>query len=159
MKFDLGLFGFELTDTDPVVPVLFSSLSVADQQEAISAGPTMAKTKPISHRRSFSVAVALPKDGESKEKAIERTLGEVAKRSTQAQTRSQETRTFGGAPALVAELAHKQGQTSLRSLVFIGFVGQWIVTALHTGLDVKKNEKAMRAQLDAFIASLKGPAA
>jgi hypothetical protein len=158
MKFDLGLFSFDLTDVDPVVPVLFSALSVADQQESIAAGPTMAKTKPVAHRRSFSVAVALPKEGEDKAKAIERTLGEVTKRSQQPQLRSQEDRTHGGSPAKLAEIAHKQGQTPLRSLVLITFVDQWIVTALHTGLDNKKNEKAMRDQMDAFAKSLKKPA-
>lgn len=157
MKFDLGLFSFELTDTDAVVPVLFSALSVADQQEQISAGPTMAKTKPVAHRRSFSVAVALPKEGEAKDKALERTLGEVVKRSTQATIRSQEDRTHGGAPAKFVEIAHKQGQTPLRSLVLMAYVDQWIVTALHTGLDSKKNEKAMRAQMDAFAKTLKAP--
>lgn len=157
MKFDLGLFAFELTDADPVVPVLFSTLSVADQQEQIAAGPTMAKTKPVAHRRSFSVAVALPKEGEARDKALERTLGEVMKRSTQATIRTQEDRTHGGAPAKFVELSHKQGQTPLRSLVLMAYVDQWIVTALHTGLDLKKNEKAMRAQMDQFAKSLKGP--
>lgn len=157
MKFDLGLFSFDLTDADAVVPVLFSTLSVADQQESIAAGPTMAKTKPVAHRRSFSVAVALPKEGEAKDKALERTMGEVLKRSQQAQVRAQEERTHDGAPARFAEIAHKQGQTPLRSLVLIAYVDQWIVTALHTGLDSKKNEKAMRAQMDAFAKSLKRP--
>ena len=154
MKFDLGLFNFTLNDADVVVPVLLSTLSVADEQVPLSVGPTMAKAKPMSHRRSFSVAVSMPKEGEPKEKTLERTLGEVVKRSTQATVRNKEDRTVNGNPACFAELSHKQGQTPLRSLVFISFVNQWVVTALHTGLEVKKNEQAMRAQMDSFVKSL-----
>jgi hypothetical protein len=153
MKFDLGILKFELGGAEPTVPVLLSTLSVADTQEAIAAGPTLAKNKPITHRRSFSVGVSLPKEGEAKEKAVERTLAEVVKRS-QAKVRKEENRTSAGGPAKVAEIAHKQGQTSLRSFVYITFAGQWIVTGMHTGLDLKTNEQAMRDRLESFAKSL-----
>jgi hypothetical protein len=154
MKLNLGLFSFELPGPDPVVPAMITLLGTEDKTEPLKAGPTMAKTKPVAYRRSFTVAVSLPQGDEEPAQAVERTLGEVAQRSQNATIKVSENRDFHGKPAKWGELSYKFGQTPLRTLVFITFVDQWIVTAVAIGLDVKTNDKAMRAWMNGYIESL-----
>lgn len=154
MKLNLGLFSFDLPGPDPVVPAMITLLGTEDKQEPLKAGPTMAKSKPLTYRRSFTVAVSLPQPGEERAQAVERTLGEVAQRSQNATVKVSENREFKGQPAKWGELSYKFGQTPLRTFVFITFVDQWIVTAVGISLDVKSNDKAMRAWMDGYINSL-----
>lgn len=154
MKLDLGLFSFDLPGPDPAVPAMITLLGTEDRQEPLKAGPTMAKSKPLAYRRSFTVAVSLPQPGEEPAQAVQRTLGEVVQRSQGATVKVSESRDFHGKPAQWGELSYKFGQTPLRSLVFVTFVDQWIVTAVAISLDVKANDKPVRAWMDGYIASL-----
>src|SRR5687768_3144531 len=98
MKIDLGPLSFDLPN-DPYVPVTFLAMGKEDKQEALSAGPTMAKTQAHTFKRSFQVVCNyLP--GAPTDEILEKALNAAVTRVKGKVVSVQKTTVKGGAARL-----------------------------------------------------------
>lgn len=155
MKLDLGLVSLSLPeDEEPMAPVMFIAMGEKDEAEKLNVGPTMAKTTAQQFRRTLTVNVTARPADEAVEAALERTSRDLMTRVRGKRVKA-EPRKAGDADGVLVEFTHEgQRKTPLRSLCWVGSKDRWIFTLNLTGLDQKKNKKAMDGQMEKIITSI-----
>ncbi len=155
MKLDLGLLRLDLPDgDDAMVPMMFIAMGTKDEKEALSVGPTMAKSQSAQFRRTLTVNVTARAEDEETDEALKRSARELVAR-VRGKPTQQTPREIEGVPGLFTEFTHEgQNKTALVSLCWIGCKDRAIYTVNMTGLALPKTKKAMDAQIDGIVRSL-----
>ena len=151
MKIDLGALSFDLPN-DPYVPVTFLAMGKEDKQEALSAGPTMAKTQAHTFKRSFQVVCNyLP--NVPAEEILEKALNAAVTR-VKGKVLSVQKTTIKNGQARLAEFTYSgPGAIPLRTLAMIVYTGEYIITFLFSSLQTRQNDAEVRKQFNAVVES------
>jgi hypothetical protein len=153
MKIDLGLIRFDLSQGEPLLPMVATFVGVNDEQQRLKGLPTMAKHKPMAFRRTLSIGFSICLEGETEAMALERTVQEVIKRVNATIAGSTNVSRPGLVGALTT-LQYKQGVTPLRTFIFVGCANRWLVSAALASLDTPDSLDGAREQIMAFISSI-----
>jgi hypothetical protein len=154
MKLDLGLVRIDIPRDAPMIPTMVIALGDPDSQQAVGGvGPTLAKEKTYTYRRSLAVSMTPFDEGETDDKALTRGLNDAVKR-TGAQVSALADAKVAGAAAKTAEFNYAGPEgvplvTLALVVAFRGFLYSFFVTALRD----KKTDKSVRAQFKSIVDS------
>jgi hypothetical protein len=135
-------------------PTAFLFLGKEDSMPAMSAGPTVAKTKTPKYKRTLGFnfakvdAAAVPAD------ALAKGLNDVKERA-RAQVVAVADMTLDGQPAKAAELRHVFDQMGVVTFVLLSFGGGTIRSVMLTVLDSPKVVAEAKLEFDKIVAGFK----
>ncbi|MCC7385583.1 MAG: hypothetical protein IT384_27285 [Deltaproteobacteria bacterium] len=156
MKLDLGLMHFNLPEAAGLAPQLFVAVGSEDRSEGGKVGPTIAKAKTQSFRRTLTIGMAeLPKDLPPVQAVSDALNGTVKKVSGTVVTVKDRALGDPGTGKQV-EFTHRgQDGTPLRTQLGIFVARGHLHTLVYTALGDKRLEGELREQFETVLGGLK----
>lgn len=155
MKLDLGIARIEVPDDDLVLPSLVIGVGREDKQAALSAGPTMAKTKTHAYQRTLAVQFSPVEKGEDQKAAVDRGLNELVNKTGGGKIRKSQDLELMGSPAKTIEIAYKapdEAPVVTRALVVCA--RDFLQSIMLTCLDDPKASAAVDKQFTSIVSTI-----
>ena len=156
MNIDLGLFSAKLPEGSALKPAMMLLAGKTDEQAALQAGPTLAKTETHSYQRTLAISLSPFPENADADEALNFGLNQLQK-NTDGKVSNTKDETIDGCPARSVELRYTQrsSRAPVLTRAYLVLTKGYLQSFVLTALDNPKTLPDALREFDTFMRSVK----